>query len=83
MTRYTTKHFWRMTESDNGEWVRYEDLIKGYDAYQKSVEHIWKLYLKEANKVERLNARIVALFSIVMGTAAYAIAKLIGWSLGL
>ena len=38
MTRYTTKHFWRMTESDNGEWVRYEDLIKGYDAYQKSVE---------------------------------------------
>lgn len=83
MTRYTTKHFWRMTESDNGEWVRYEDLIKEYDDYQKSVEHFLVLYLKEANKVRRLNARIVALFSIVMGTAAYAIAKLIGWSLGL
>ena len=29
MTRYTTKHFWQMKESDQGEWIRYDEHKKG------------------------------------------------------
>lgn len=87
MNRYTTKHFWRMKESDEGEWVRYEEyqqLIEDYDKTNK-FNHVFiaKLYANARKYSRHLELRLLVLFSLVMGIATYTIIDLILWSLGL
>ena len=88
MTRYTTKHFWRMEESEEGEWVRYEEHQKLIEDYYKIYYKIDKSYIDRwesmaIKSIRHLESRLLVLFWLVMGAAAYAIARLIGWSLGL
>ena len=84
MTRYTTKHFWRMKESEQGEWIRYEEHQKLLEDYYKLDEsYINKWEAMAIKSIRHLELRLRVLFWLVMVASAYAIACLIGWSLGL
>ena len=90
MKRYTTKHFWRMTESEQGEWIMYSDYEKSRDGWQKHVKHIGDFYtleMKRNIKLERENDhytnRMLVLYYVLMATYGGIVGKLIGWSLGL
>ena len=93
MIRYTTKHFWRMTESDNGEWVRYEEfdwLQRGRDAYREMYKDtlnnycaMTKKYHEEQRLSDHYRFRVGVLFTVLMGTYGAIFGKLIVWSLGL
>ena len=90
MKRYTTKHFWRMTESEQGEWIMYSDYEKSRDGWQKHVKHIGDLYISEMKrniKLERENDhytnRMLVLYYVLMATYGAIVGKLIGWSFGL
>ena len=90
MTRYTTKHFWRMIESEEGEWIMYSDYEKSRDGWRKHVKHIGDLYISEMKrniKLERENDhytnRMLVLYYVLMATYGVIVAKLIAWSLGL
>ena len=83
MKRYTTKHFWRMKESEQGEWIRYEEHQKLLEDYYELDKFADALRAGAARYVRYLELRLLVLFWLVMGAAAYAIASLIGWSLGL
>jgi hypothetical protein len=48
MQRYTTKHLWRMTESEQGEWVRYEDYKEETEILRMERDSYRELY-KQAN----------------------------------
>lgn len=43
MNRYTTKHFWRMTESEEGEWIRHEEHQKLIEDAKQLIEDYKKL----------------------------------------
>jgi len=89
--RYTTKHFWRMEESEQGEWIMYSDYEKkSRDGWQKHVKHIGDLYISEMKrniKLERENDhytnRMLVLYYVLMATYGAIVGKLIGWSFGL
>ena len=87
MNRYTTKHFWRMEDSEEGEWVRYEEhqkLIEIYNRQYKSAhKHIAKLDNSFKKYSRHLESRLLVLFYVLMATYGVIVAKLIGWSLGL
>ena len=90
MTRYTTKHFWRMTESEEGEWVRHDEHQKLIEDYKAQEQFTWDLMREEQVRKwkamglsEHLDARVRALYIVLMGTYGVIVAKLIGWSLGL
>ena len=94
MNRYTTKHFWRMTKSEQGEGVRYDEYKNeterlrmerdSYrDMYRNTLDefcNITKKYHKEQSHYE---TRIDVLFFVLMGTYGAIVGKLIVWSLGL
>ena len=94
MTRYTTKHFWRMEESEQGEWVQYDEheketerLRMECDSYRSmyrntldEFHNITKKYHKEQSHYE---TRVNILYYVLMATYGAIVAKLIGWSLGL
>ena len=97
MTRYTTKHFWRMTESDNGEWVRYDEFKKETERLRMERDSYRELY-KEANKdhfdmslhyykEQRLSDHykfwVDFLSLVLMATYVVIVGRLIWWSLGL
>ena len=90
MNRYTTKHFWRMEESEEGKWIMHSDYEKSRDGWQKHVKHIGDLYISEMKrniKLERENDhyidRMLVLFYVLMATYGVIVGKLIVWSLGL
>ena len=90
MQRYTTKHFWRMKESEDGEFVRHEDaklLLEDYKAQERFLYNMYKEELlkkwEEHKKVRHLQRRVNAMFYIIMVMMGLAVGKLIGWSFGL
>lgn len=83
MTRYTTKHFWRMEESEQGEWIRYEEHQKLLEDYYELDKFTDEFRAGAARYFRHLQLRLLVLFWLVIGTAACEIAKLIFWSLGL
>jgi hypothetical protein len=93
MNRYTTKHFWRMTESEEGEWVRYEELERlrmERDSYRELYREANKdhcdmalHYLKAQRLAIRYKFRVIVLTGVLIVNFIVFVAKLIGWSLGL
>jgi hypothetical protein len=74
MQRYTTKHLWRMKESEQGEFVRYEDAKQLLDEHIANESFIYNFYKQ---------VRVGALYCITMVMMGIVVAKLIGWGLGL
>jgi len=90
MNRYTTKHFWRMAESEQGEWVRYEDykeetdiLRMGRDSYRELYREEQVSKWEEMGLAEHLRDRIYGLSVVLVVTYVVIVAELIGWSFGL
>jgi type IV secretory pathway component VirB8 len=90
MQRYSTKHFWRMKESEDGEFVRYEDVEQLIDDYKAQELLMYEYYKEEQAKkweerrlVKHLRARVHALYCITMIMMGVVVGKLIGWSLEL
>lgn len=90
MQRYTTKHLWRMKESEQGEFVRYEDVKNDCKIKDAMRQKLWNDYiktqhdLKEAYKLnDNLQLRVNVLFCIVMAFGGITVGQLIRWSLGL
>lgn len=83
MTRYTTKHQWRMRESEEGEWVRYDEHQKLIEDYEARDLFTWGLMRKEQILTDHLETRVRALYIVLMVTYGAIVAKLIAWSLGL
>lgn len=93
MNRYTTKHFWRMTESEQGEWVRYEELERlrmERDSYRELYREAHKdyngligQYYKEYRLTDRYRFRVRVLTGVLIVNFIVFVAELIGWSFGL
>jgi hypothetical protein len=90
MQRYTTKHFWRMKESEQGEFVRHEDVEQENKINARLYNNLWNDYVNGIyeNKqthalVEHLRDRVNAMFCIIIIMTGLAVGKLIGWSFGL
>jgi hypothetical protein len=90
MQRYTTKHFWRMKESEDGEFVRYEDVEQENKVNARLYNNLWNDYVNGIyeNKqthalVEHLRDRVAAMFFIIMVMMGLVVGNLIGWSFGL
>jgi hypothetical protein len=90
MQRYSTKHFWRMKESEDGEFVRYEDVEQENKINARLYNNLWNDYVNGIyeNKqthalVEHLQDRVAAMFFIIMVMMGMVVGKLIGWSFGL
>lgn len=90
MQRYTTKHFWRMKESDQGEFVRHEDVEQEKKINARLYNNLWNDYVNGIyeNKqthalVEHLRDRVNAMLSLIIIMTGLAVGKLIGWSFGL
>ena len=97
MQRYTTKHFWRMKESEQGEFVRYDEhkeeterLRMERDSYRRMYNDLsgahcamFKNYHDEQKLSNHLRLRVGILFTVLMAVVGIVVAKLIGWSLGL
>ena len=89
MQRYTTKHFWRMKESDEGEFVRHEDVKQLLDEYIANESFMYDMYKEEQERkweerrlVVHLRGRVTAMFFIIIIMTGLAVARLILWSLG-
>lgn len=90
MQRYTTKHFWRMKESEDGEFVRYEEARQLLDDYKAQEQLMYEYYKEEQarkweerRKVKHLEVRVRGLYYIIMVMMGMVVGKLIGWSFGL
>ena len=90
MQRYTTKHFWRMKESDKGEFVRHEDVEQENKINARLHNNLWNDYVNGIyeNKqthalVEHLRDRVNAMFFIIMVMMGVVLSKLVIWSFGL
>ncbi len=90
MQRYTIKHFWRMKESEDGEFVRYEDVEQENKINARLYNNLWNDYVNGIyeNKqthalVEHLRDRVNAMFIIIIIMTGLAVGKLIEWSFGL
>lgn len=90
MQRYTIKHFWRMKESEQGEFVRYEDVQQENKINARLYNNLWNDYVNGIyeNKqthalVEHLRDRVNAMFCIIIIMTGLAVGKLILWSFGL
>lgn len=90
MQRYTTKHFWRMKESDQGEFVRHEDVEQEKKINARLYNNLWNDYVNGIyeNKqthalVEHLRDRVNAMLSLIIIMTGLAVGKLILWSFGL
>ncbi len=89
MQRYTIKHFWRMKESEQGEFVRYEDVEQENKINARLYNNLWNDYVnaKRENKqaqalVENLEERVLVLFVISAVSIGCTVVRLILWSLG-
>lgn len=89
MQRYTTKHFWRMKEAEQGEFVRHEDVEQENKINARLYNNLWNDYVNGIyeNKqthglVEHLRDRVNAMFCIIIIMTGLAVGKLILWSLG-
>ena len=90
MQRYSTKHFWRMKESEQGEFVRYEDAKQLLDEYIANERFMYDMFKEEQEmkwderrNVRYLRDRVNAMFCIIIIMTSLAVGKLIGWSFGL
>jgi hypothetical protein len=90
MQRYSTKHFWRMKESEQGEFVRYEEAKQLLDDYKAQEKLMYDMYKDEQERkweerrlVVHLRGRVTAMFFIIMALMGIVVGKLIGWSLGI
>ena len=90
MQRYTTKHFWRMKESEQGEFVRYEDSKQVIDDYIAQEQLMYEHYKEEQARkweerrlVVHLRDSVAAMFFIIMAMMGCTVARLILWSFGL
>ena len=90
MNRYTTKHFWRMKESEQGEWVRYDEyqkLIENHKAQEKFTLGLLQVEIdskwEAQDEVEFLWLRVRVLTGVLIVNFIVFVAQLIGWSLGL
>jgi len=89
MQRYTTKHFWRMKESEQGEFVRYEDVEYETKTNAQLFKNVWTdlINIRHENKqaqalVDHLQERVWVLFLISAVSIGCAVVRLILWSLG-
>jgi hypothetical protein len=90
MQRYTTKHFWRMKESEQGEFVRYEDVEHENETNKRMFRSLWndwiiaqQEYIQACELIEHLRDRVAAMFFIIMAMMGCTVARLILWSFGL
>jgi hypothetical protein len=90
MQRYTTKHFWRMKESEQGEFVRYEDVEQENETNKRVFRSLWndwiiaqQEYIQACELIEHLQDRVNAMFCIIIIMTGLAVGKLIEWSFGL
>ena len=90
MNRYTTKHFWRMKESEQGEWVRHDEHQKLIEDHKAQEQFTWDLMREEQVRkweamglAEHLRDRIYVLSAVFVVTYVVIVAKLIVWSLGI
>jgi hypothetical protein len=79
-----------MTESEEGEWVRYGEYKEIVELVSMERDSYRELYREEQfskweamGLAEHLNYRVHVLNIILMATYGGIVAKLIGWSLGL
>ena len=89
MKRYSTKHFWRMKESEQGEFVQYEEAKQLLDDYKAQEKLMYDMYKEEQERkweerrlVVHLRGRVTAMFFIIIIMTGLAVARLILWSLG-
>ncbi len=89
MQRYTTKHFWRMKESDQGEFVRYEDVEQENKINARLYSNLWNDYVNGIHEtrqahvlVDHLQERVCILFLISAVSIGCTVVRLILWSLG-
>jgi uncharacterized membrane protein YjdF len=78
-----------MKESEQGEFVRYEDVEQENKINARLYNNLWNDYVNGIyeNKqthalVEHLRGRVTAMFFIIMVMMGFAVGKLIEWSLG-
>jgi hypothetical protein len=90
MQRYTIKQIWRsMKESDDGEFVRYEDVEQGDKKNAQMFKNLWidwvntnQEVIQARDLIDRLELRLSVLYCIIMAIMGMVVGKLIGWSLG-
>lgn len=97
MIRYSIKQFWRMNESNNGEWVSYKDAQEEIERLKAKNEAIFRQFnalydLNEQNQKEKWSARklnwflrqrIAVLVAVCSFWFFYAAIRLVLWSFGL
>jgi len=89
MIRYTTKHFWRMKESEQGEFVSYEDVEYEIKTNARLFKILWNDLINERHEnkqaralVDHLQDRVLVLFVISAVSIGCTVVRLILWSLG-
>jgi hypothetical protein len=87
MQRYSTKHFWRMKESEDGEFVRYDDAKQLLDEYEKLMYDMYKeeqeMKWEERRKVRYFRYKVYVMYCIIIGMLSIAFVALVRWSFGL
>ena len=91
MQRYTIKQIWRsMKESNEGEFVRYEDVEQENKINARLYNNLWNDYVngiyenKQARAlVDHLQERVWVLFVISAVSISCTVVRLVLWSLGL
>ncbi len=90
MQRYSTKHFWRMKESEQGEFVRYEDAKQLLDEYIANEKFMYDMYKEEQEmkweerrKVRYFRYKVYVMYCIIIGMLSIAFVALVRWSFGL
>ena len=79
-----------MKESEDGEFVRHEDVEQKIETNKQMFRSLWNDYVNgiHENKqthalVEHLQDRVNAMFCVIIIMTGLAVGKLIGWSFGL
>lgn len=78
-----------MKESDDGEFVRYEDVEQGDKKNAQMFKNLWidwvntnQEVIQARDLIDRLELRLSVLYCIIMAIMGMVVGKLIGWSLG-
>lgn len=90
MIRYTAKNLGQMDESEQGEFVRYEDVEQGDKKNAQMFKTLWidwintnQEVIQARDLIERLELRLGVLYCIVVALIGALVSKLDMWSLGL
>jgi hypothetical protein len=90
MIRYTTKNLGQMDESEQGEFVRYEDVEQGDKKNAQMFKTLWidwintnQEVIQARDLIDRLELRLGVLYCIVVALIGALVSKLDMWSLGL